>query len=331
MIQPSDTAELVSVVICAYNNWPDLELTIESALNQSYRPVEVIVVDNSSVDRTLEEIPKRFSNRVRYARQATNTGNYGAYNAGLAMARGEFIQFINGDDLLTPNKIAKQMEIFRAEPLLDIVYGDVRKFGALAGIADWEDAATQPEEDMLKTVIALDGLGLNTIGMLFHRRVFDKVGVFDASLWVGDYDYWLRAALAGCRFGHCSGSPMGFYRQHTGQMSKDFSTLMRGVETAWRKALGYAREPYRSMIAYRLVDSVFHRSVCRIGKLTRQQALAELALARATCPEYLSAPVYAIGRAAIVLPGGATLFRSPRLRAMRQFFGRWLIRRPEDH
>ncbi len=58
MIEQSEIVPgLVSVVICAWNNWPDLEMTIESALHQSYQPIEVIVVDNSSTDATAEEVP----------------------------------------------------------------------------------------------------------------------------------------------------------------------------------------------------------------------------------------------------------------------------------
>ena len=89
----------MSVVICAYNNWPDLEMTIESALHQSYRPVEVIVVDNDSVSNGDREVTKRYGDRLRYIRQA-NRGDGGAYNTGFSVARGDFVQFVDGDDVL---------------------------------------------------------------------------------------------------------------------------------------------------------------------------------------------------------------------------------------
>src|ERR1017187_4001465 len=129
---------LVSIVICAYQNWPDLEMTIESALQQSYQPIEVIVVDNSSTDPTPREVPERFGGRVRYISQP-NKQCAGACNTGFDLARGEFIQFVDGDDVLAPNKIAKQMEFFQANPELDIVYGDVRRFQTLPGAANWID------------------------------------------------------------------------------------------------------------------------------------------------------------------------------------------------
>src|SRR5438477_251271 len=79
--------DLVSIIIVAYNNWPELENAIQSALCQSYSPREVIVVDNSSSDETPAEVEKLFGSRVRYVRQA-NRGDAGAYNAGFQQARG---------------------------------------------------------------------------------------------------------------------------------------------------------------------------------------------------------------------------------------------------
>src|SRR5258708_37209981 len=116
---------LVSIVVVAYNNWPDLELAIDSALYQSYPNIEVIVIDNSSTDATSQAVPNRFGARVRYIRQP-NRGCAGAYNAGLDLASGEFIQFVDGDDVLAPGKIQRQVDVFRTRPDLDIVYGDIR-------------------------------------------------------------------------------------------------------------------------------------------------------------------------------------------------------------
>ena len=184
---------LVSIVICAYNNWPDLETTIASALHQSFRPLEVIVVDNSSTDATPNEVPRRFGRSVRYLRQ-TNRECAGAYNAGFDMASGEFIQFVDGDDVLAPNKIAKQLEVFRVDPQLDIVYGDVRQFQTVADVAIWEDVATRPEGDMLMALLLPEklGAGINVLGSLFRRRVLEKVGRWDESLYVR------RPGLIGC-------------------------------------------------------------------------------------------------------------------------------------
>jgi glycosyltransferase involved in cell wall biosynthesis len=322
------TPGLVSIVICAYNNWPDLEMAITSALHQSFRPLEVIVVDNSSTDATPVEAPKRFGRTVRYIRQP-NRFCSGAYNAGFEVASGEFVQFLDGDDVLAPDKIAKQVEVFLAHPDVDIVYGDVRRFQTSAGTPKWSDLPTQPESDMLNALLSPHRLnaGINALGILFRRRALERVGPWDESMYCEDVDYWLRSAWAGCSFGHCPGSPMGFKRMWPGQMTADVPRTARGLEAVWEKALGYvSREPYRSLLAKRLAEDRFYIAVSRCG-MSRPEALAKLASARTTSPETVSALIYAAGYAAIVLPGGSLLVRSQYLQAVRRFVAR-LLRYP---
>src|SRR5262249_24537160 len=97
------------------------------------------------------EVPRRFGCRVRYIRQP-NKGDAGAYNTGFSSSQGEFIQFVDGDDVLAPNKIDKQVEVFRNNQNVDIVYGDIRNFQTLCGVANWTDNGTKPEDDMLRAL-----------------------------------------------------------------------------------------------------------------------------------------------------------------------------------
>jgi glycosyltransferase involved in cell wall biosynthesis len=312
---------LVSVVICAYNNWPDVEMAIASALHQSYRSLEVIVVDNSSTDATPEEVPRRFGTRLRYIRQP-NRECAGAYNSGFSIAHGEFIQFMDGDDVLAPNKIEKQLTIFRANPGLDIVYGDVRTFQETGGAANWTDLAMVPEDDMLAKLTAPQGIWLNTLGVLFHRTALNKVGAWDECLYVEDADYFLRAAWSGCRFGYCSGSPMGFRRLRPGQKMENSSAMERGIEAVWSKAIGYiTREPYRSSLAAKIADWRFHRAVFTDHLVTRE-ALVDLALARATSPVAISALRYSAAYVMVMLPGGRYLAQSQWLGPLRRIVAR---------
>ena len=333
----SECPGLVSVVICAWNNWPDVEMTIESALHQSYQPVEVIVIDNSSTDATHEEVPSRFGHRVRYIRQS-NRDTAGAYNAGFKVARGEVIQFLDGDDVLAPNKLEKQIEIFRTNPELEIVCGDIGVFQALAGTANWKITPTQAEDDMLLAILSSQ-VGICTdLGSLFHRRALERVGLWDESLYVEDLDYLLRAAWAGCRFGYCPGGPVGFARVWPGAKTQNVRAMDLGNEAVWNKALGYVtREPYRRLVAAKLAHLRFHMAVSP-SQLTVHEALAKLALARATSPEAVTALTYALAWMIVVLPGGRYLARLPWLRPVRRILTRPLrnssisgrLRQPES-
>ena len=314
---------LVSIVVCSYNNWPDVEMTILSALQQSYRSLEVIVVDNSSTDATPEEVPRCFGARLLYIRQP-NRECAGAYNTGLAVARGEFIQFVDGDDVLAPNKIEKQVEVFHKSHELDFVYGDVRTFQSMAGVAHWRDLTTGATDDMLKGLTAPEGIWLDTLGVLCRRKALERVGAWDERLYVEDADYWLRAAWAGCRFGHCPGSIMGFKRLRSGQKMDNVSAMERGLEAVWSKALGYiTREPYRSLLAAKIADWRLRRAVFNEHMDTRE-ALVNLARARAASPEAISALTYAAAWLTVTFPGGRYMARLRWLGSMRRMLAHLL-------
>ena len=312
---------LVSVVICAWNNWPDLEMTIESALHQSYQPVEVIVVDNSSDDATPEEVPRRFGHRLRYIRQP-NRDTAGAYNSGFEVARGEFVQFLDGDDVLAPNKIEKQVEVFRSDPALDIVYGDIRVFHTSAGMPTRGFPGTQQEIDILMASLS-SNLGICTdLGMLFRRKALEKVGPWDESLFVEDLDYLLRAAWAECRFGYCPGGPMGFARVRPGSKTQTSKAMALGNEAVLSKALGYVtRDPYRRLVAAKLARARFEMAISGVD-LTKREAIAKLALARATSNETISALKHAAAWVIVIVPGGRYLLHSRYFRPIRRLLAR---------
>lgn len=315
---------LVSVVICAWNNWPDLEMTIESALHQSYQPIEVVVVDNSSNDETPHEVPKRFGGRVRYIRQP-NRDTAGAYNAGFDVAGGEFIQFLDGDDVLAPNKVEKQIEVFRANSETEIVYGDIGVFQTSAGAARWTVIPTRPEEDMLMAVLSSQVGVCTDVGMLFHRKALERVGPWDESLYVEDLDYLLRAAWADCRFAHCPGGPMGFARVRPDSKTQNSNAMNRGNEAVWSKGLRYVtREPYRTLLAAKLAHLQFYMMALSPDQLSVQQAFAKLAQARATSPQTISVLTYAAAWVVVALPGGRRLARMRLLRSMRRLLARLL-------
>jgi glycosyltransferase involved in cell wall biosynthesis len=321
-------SELVSVVVCAYNNWPDLELAIQSALCQSHPPVEVIVVDNSSTDATAVEVPARFGTRVRYIRQP-NTGDGGAYNAGLAAARGAFLQFLDGDDVLAPNKIEKQLGVFRSDPDADIVFGDVRHFQSLPGEAHWTDIERNDEDVGVEPFLQSEGDCVGSaLGVLFRRRAFDCVGKWDETLYRCDADYFLRAAVAGCRFRYSPGGPMSFKRVRPGQMGLDTTAMLEGSEALWVKALGYFTEPaHLERIRFNLARARFLRAL-RGDRIRRRRAIALCSEARRTSPAAVPVSAYAAGIALIQLPGRRYLATSPRLRTLRRMMTRLLGYRP---
>jgi glycosyltransferase involved in cell wall biosynthesis len=114
---------LVSVVLPTYNRGYVLAKAIESALGQTYRPVEVIVVDDGSEDNT-PEVAERYAGRIRYLRQR-NCGAAVARNRAIAAARGEYIAFLDSDDRWMEWKLEAEVALLHAQPDAGLVWTDM--------------------------------------------------------------------------------------------------------------------------------------------------------------------------------------------------------------
>jgi glycosyltransferase involved in cell wall biosynthesis len=175
---------LVSVVVPVYNGERFLAAALDSIFAQDYRPLEVIVVDDGSVDGTAE-IAKSYQ-EVRYIYQA-NQGHGKAKNAGLAAASGEFIAFLDADDLWAPHKLSAQIGYLLDHPDIPYVSAKMRNF---------IEPGTRPpkRKDLLVTESATMIVGALTA----RKSAFKVVGDFDPSYRVAnDTDWFFRAKQAG--------------------------------------------------------------------------------------------------------------------------------------
>src|SRR5437763_7325366 len=114
------TNSLVSVMIGVYNARPYLAEAIESVFAQSYRPLELIVVDDGSDDGS-DEVALSYGQALKYIRQERQ-GNGAARNSAVAQAAGAFFAFLDADDRFVPDKLERQMAALAADPDLDIVF-----------------------------------------------------------------------------------------------------------------------------------------------------------------------------------------------------------------
>src|SRR5262245_44085768 len=121
MPSPAEMAPLVSILIPCYNAERWVGQAIESALAQTWPVKEVIVVDDGSQDRSLSVI-ESFANRIRWQAGPNRGGNV-ARNELLELAQGTWLQFLDADDYLLPEKIAKQAVFLEGHPDTDVVFG----------------------------------------------------------------------------------------------------------------------------------------------------------------------------------------------------------------
>ena len=193
---------LVSVIVPTYNCAAFVAEALDSALAQDHPAVEVVVVNDGSTDDTMAVLA-RYGDRIRVIDQK-NAGPPAARNAGLVAARGEFIAFLDADDVWWPDKLSAQLALLRARPEVGTV---------ITGWQVWSPAADgrfhHPEPLRARPADAWQDLAwcdwmynrllfdceLLTTTVMMRRTVVEAIGAFDPTLWNGDdYDYWLRAS-----------------------------------------------------------------------------------------------------------------------------------------
>jgi glycosyltransferase involved in cell wall biosynthesis len=180
---------LVSVIIPAYNAERYLAEAVESVLAQSYHPLEIVIVNDGSTDKTAE-VAAGFGGRVKYLHQE-NSGLSRTLNRGVALARGRFLAFLDADDLWLADKTRLQADAFAAEPEVEAVFGHIRHFLCPTLDAESRRRLHCP---------AGDAPGYFKQTMLVRRESFGRVGGFDERWQVGDFvDWFARAREAGLR------------------------------------------------------------------------------------------------------------------------------------
>jgi glycosyltransferase involved in cell wall biosynthesis len=174
---------LISIIIPAFNAERFLAEAIEGILVQEIDPLEVVVVDDGSTDRTAE-IAASYDDRVRCISQA-NKGLPAARNRGLAAANGEFIGFCDADDVFLPGSLKLQLGKLLANPGIDLVVG--RYGNEMMVDPHSEQVAFAPVEATNHYIMSMSV-------SLIRRQLFDKVGQFDEVMrHCDDWDWFMRA------------------------------------------------------------------------------------------------------------------------------------------
>lgn len=215
--QPSIT---VSIIIPCYNavNW--IIDTLESCTAQTYRPLEIIIVDDGSLDATVP-VAEAYLKTIDIPFEIVSLRNGGASrarNVGWQHANGEWIQFLDADDLLNPNKI--QIQIDFAKHLSSncaLVYSDWQRVSSNSS-RDNLISLSQTISPKIKDAVVdclIDGNFVATGSQIYVRSWLEKIGGFDETMrLVEDVNLLIRTALSGGEFCYCSSPyPLFFYRQ----------------------------------------------------------------------------------------------------------------------
>jgi GT2 family glycosyltransferase len=222
----SDPYPRTSVIIPTYNRSAYLRQAVDSVFAQRRQDFEILVVDDGSTDDTAQVVASMADPRLRYLPQA-NAGRSAARNRGLAEARGEYIAFLDDDDLYLPDKLAVQTAYLDDHPEAGLAAG-----GALMIAADgtclrtWQPWRGQPELSLPRCLYACP---LLTCSVLLRRPWLTALDHwFDAEMdRAEDTDFWIRLLVAGCSMAWIP-QVVCAYRQHTASSQGDGGRYQRG-------------------------------------------------------------------------------------------------------
>ena len=274
-----------SVIVPAFNAERTIGLTIESVLAQSDRDLELIVVDDGSTDETPEVIRSLTADpRLSVIRQA-NQGTAGARNTGIAIARGEYVAFLDNDDLWLPNYVDAVRRAFEARPRAGLAYTDayslddesgrIKRATTMARAHPPPDPPQDPAEFL--ELLAVDNFILSSATV--RRSVLERVGGFDPMLTgVDDYDLWLRILAAGYAAVRTP-RPLVIQRDHPGSQSKDSEMMVSnlGQMLAKRAEQDGLPPPVREILSRRVEETGRELALLR-GELPVRRGLLRLRL-----------------------------------------------------
>ena len=175
---------LISVIIPVYNCERYLGAAIESVLAQNWRPIEIIVVDDGSTDGSAA-VARRFASHLTYDFMP-HGGQGCARNRGVALARGDYLAFLDADDLWVEGKLKSQMARFELEPPADAIFGYVTQFVSPDIAHDLACRIVCPAEPMPGRIPGT---------LLIRRAAFQRVGPFSVDLRIGEFIEWHARAV----------------------------------------------------------------------------------------------------------------------------------------
>lgn len=304
----SPSASKVSVIIATYNMGQYLPNAVDSVLSQTYRNLDVHVIDDGSLDGTRDLMEQwKGDPRVHYYWQE-NAGQTNAKNCGIRRSDGDFVAFCDADDLWVPTKLEQQMPLFDAAGMVGVVYGRNRQIQASGeAVADVRREAYYSGH-VTEALFQYNFISFGTT--VVRRSCLNEFGGFDEAYRMGiDWDLWLRISTKyQIRF---LDDVVYLYRVWPGQMSNNW----RGrYDSAFRIMRNFL-DQYPGTVSDEVIRRAYAHSYTERARIRALQdgeyaaALADAWTALRHLPTYLPA-AKVVGRVALTAVGLKTVSRS---------------------
>ncbi len=196
----------VSVVVPSFNQGTFIGQTVDSILSQDFADLECLVMDGGSTDDTLDALHRYDDDPRLVWVSEPDRGQSNAINKGLTRAQGQYLSYLNSDDLLMPGAVSAVVAYFEAHPDVDIIEGDLSFIDA-----NGATIGRLPGRPFVLSELLSGRHRFNQAGAFWRSNLTQRIGLMDESLhYTMDHDYWARAALAGATIAYVPGVRAAF-------------------------------------------------------------------------------------------------------------------------
>ena len=240
----------VSVIIPTYNRAHTIMRAIQSILKQTYQDLEIIIVDDGSIDETRYLIYQIKDKRLRYINHGHNLGVAVARNIGIKLSRGKYIAFQDSDDESLPYRLEKQVEILDKKPEIDIAYSDMIRISKynIKNLIRTPDLKPK-QKDIINTFLSLKGENIGIGSCIVRKTCFEKIGLFDENLRrLEELDFFIRASKL-CHF-YKINSPLIKYYETTRDEKESIKLAVASREYLLKKYYKIILKNKKNMAAH---------------------------------------------------------------------------------
>jgi len=240
---------LVTIGVSFYNAESYIENCVQSILNQSYKSIEIILLDDGSKDSSLERVKQFDDTRIKIISDGENKGLISRLNQLVTIAEGDYFARMDADDVMFPDRIEKQLELFRGNPKIDIVFGDAVSIDKESNILGYKKSQeVKDRNDVLKGNYPIHPTVMAKKEVLLNNPY--KEGYFQME----DMELWYRL-VDKCRFQNIN-QPLLFYREDSSNNSRKHLKMIKGkikfAETYTETGINIMKLVFESWIKYML-------------------------------------------------------------------------------
>lgn len=228
----------ITVLMPVYNVASFIHEAIDSVLNQSYSDFEFLIIDDASTDATVNQILEFSDSRINLIKKPKNLGLIDSLNLGIRLAKGEYIARMDGDDISTPDRFQKQLDVLLTNPEIKACGCWLQRFGNHGKIIRHKEF----HEEIVAELLMNCSMSLGAV--MFEKEALESYSFDENKKHVEDYDFWSRVSWI-CKLYNIQ-EVLYYYRSHDTQVTKLFYDVQRngdiGIKLFLFKKLHYDNE-----------------------------------------------------------------------------------------